>query len=138
MKAVPLTVEHALALAPHLGPVDRAEILLTHPNLETWARSRAAGSAWALMKEGAVIAAGGVLTEAENEGVLWMAGREDWARRHIRHAMRIFDVIKGFGGYAALRCSCVEQNQVARRFARRLGFDELGTENGFVHYGMAT
>lgn len=133
-----LTLEHARSIAPHLGPVDRAEILLAYPDLDAWARSRVElGTAWALVDEGEVIAVGGVITTSEKEGVLWMAGREGWARGYLRHAMQVFDVIKGFGGYSGLRIRVVAENHVARHFAKRLGFDEMGTDNGFVHFGMA-
>jgi len=134
-----LTIEQARAIVPHLGTVDRAEIQRAYVDLEAWARSRVElGTGWALVHEDEVIAVGGVITNSTQEGVLWLAGREGWARRHIRHALRVFDVIKGFGGYSVLRCRVVAQNGVARRFAERLGFDEMGTNNGFVHYGMAT
>lgn len=137
---MPLTIEHLLALAPHLGAVDREEILRRQPSLEAWARSRIQpnSTGWALVHGGEVIAAGGVFTIPGREGVLWMVGREGWARRHIRHAMRIFDVIKGFGGYSALRCRCAAENVVARRFAERLGFEQTGAQDGLVHYEMAT
>jgi len=140
MKPEPLTLEHLHALLPHLGARDRAEILRMYPDLEAWARSRIelGGAAWAGVIDGEVIVVGGVITNSAKEGVLWIAGRDGWARRHIRHALRVFDVIKGFGGYTALRCKCVADNLTARRFAERLGFDEIQNEGDLVHYRMAT
>lgn len=135
-----LTLEMARSLIPHLAARDRAEIALNYPDLEEWARSRIElpGVAWAIVKGEDVIAVGGVVTNSAKEGCLWMAGREGWARRHIRHALRVFDVIKGFGGYPALRCKCAADNQTARAFAERIGFEKMWIENGLVHYGMAT
>lgn len=133
-----LTADHLNAILPHLGPTDRAEIQRAYPDLALWAISRVEhGTAWALVHREEVVAVGGVITNPSKEGVLWLAGREGWARRHVRHALRVFDVIKGFGGYPALRCRVVEENGIARRFAQRLGFHETGTHNGLVHYGMA-
>ena len=111
-----------------------------YPDLEAWARSRIelGGAAWAGVERGDVIAVGGVFSNSAKEGVLWMAGRDGTGRRYVRHALRIFDAIKGFGGYSALRCRCVAENTVARRFAERLGFEETGAQDGLVHYGMAT
>lgn len=133
-----LTLELARALVPHLGSRDRAEILRAYPDLERWAASRVERScvAWALVVSGEVVAIGGVITSA-GEGHLWVAGREGWARRYIRHALRVFDVIKGFGGYAGLRCKCYADNPIACSFAERLGFERRGLDGGIVHYGMA-
>ncbi len=137
MKVVQLTLEHALALVPVLGARDREEIGIHYADLNAWARSRVElGVAWALVDGEEVIAAGGVITNA-GAGVLWLAGREGWARRHIRHALRVFDVIKGFGGYSALRCRCAMENRVACAFAERLGFEKTGTDGGLVTYRMA-
>lgn len=134
-----LTIEQARAIVPHLAATDREEIQRAYPDLEAWARSRAElGTGWAIVHRGEVVAVGGVITNSAKEGVLWLAGREGWARRHVKHALRVFDVIKGFGGYSALRCRVVAENSVARRFAEHLGFDQMWTDNGFVHYGMAT
>lgn len=139
MMAVRLRPDHVVALLPHLGARDRAEILRVFPTLEKWAVSRFdLGAAWALVSGDEVIAIGGVVTGKDAEGVLWMAGREGWARRHIRHALRVFDVIKGFGGYAVLRCRCAVDNAVSRRFAERLGFEQIEGDSDFVTYGMAT
>ncbi len=135
-----LTLEHLREIAANLAARDREEILRMYPDLDAWVQSRMwlGGSAWALVDKGTVYAVGGVLTGSKNEGVLWLAGREGWGRRYIRHALRIFDAIKGFGGYRGLRCRCAADNKVARRFAEYLGFEETGLKDGLVHYGMAT
>lgn len=136
MKVVQLTLEHALALVPVLGARDREEIGIHYADLNDWARSRVGlGVAWALIDGEEVIAAGGVIGNA-GAGVLWIAGRDGWARRHIRHALRVFDVIKGFGGYSALRCRCLVENRVACAFAERLGFEKTSTDGVLVNFGM--
>lgn len=132
-----LTVDLARALIPHLGERDRAEIMRRYPDLERWARSRFELSAigLALLRNDDVLAIGGMIFEGET-GVLWMAGREGWTR-HVKHAIRVFREIRGSGIVKRLECRVCADNPRAQDFARRLGFTPLGTDGGFVSYGMA-
>jgi RimJ/RimL family protein N-acetyltransferase len=131
-----LTVPMAISLLPHLAARDRAEVMRTHPDLEQWARERCAlpGNAWALVKDDQVLAIGGVVHRG-GVGTIWLAGRAGWTR-HVKHALRVWREILAVG-FNRLECKACADNQRARRFAERVGFQMLYVKNGFVHYGMA-
>lgn len=131
-----LTLPMALELAANLDARDRAEISLAYSDLERWAHDRCTlpGIAWALIQGGQVILAGGVVSNA-CKGTLWMAGREGW-RRHAKHAVRIWRAIRAAGVYERFECQCAEDNDIAQRFAERMGFERLGARAGLVNYGV--
>lgn len=134
----PLTVQMALELAEHLGEQDRAEALQAYPDLDAWARSRCAlpGCAWALVVDGQVMAAGGVVSKDADTGTLWLAGRQGWATRYVIHAVRIWREILRSGLYRRFECECSAARPIAQQFAERMGFKRLEQRDGFVYYGV--
>lgn len=132
-----LTLPMALELAANLDNRDRMEILRVYPDLDRWALERCTlpGNAWALIEEGQVMVAGGIVDQG-TKGTLWLAGRTGW-RRRVKHAVRIWRAIRESRLYQRLECQCTEDNPVAQRFAERLGFQREGVRNGLVDFGMA-
>lgn len=132
-----LTLPMALELAANLDTLDRAEIGIVYSDLDRWALDRCTlpGMAWALMEDGQVILAGGVVSNA-SKGTLWMAGRPGW-RRHAKHAVRIWRAIRAAGAYERFECRCAEDNHTAQRFVERMGFERLGARAGLVSYGVS-
>jgi hypothetical protein len=61
-----LTLPMALELAANLGARDRMEILRAYPDLDSWALDRCTlpGNAWALIEDGQVMLAGGIVDKA--------------------------------------------------------------------------
>jgi hypothetical protein len=131
-----LTLPMALELAEHLDNRDRIEILRAYPDLERWALDRCTlpGMAWALLEDGAVVLAGGVVTNGLN-GTLWLAGRPGW-RKSIKHPLRIWRAIRESRFCERFECQCAEDNPIAQHFAQCIGFTPEGTRAGVVHYGM--
>jgi hypothetical protein len=113
-----LTLPMALELAANLGARDRMEILRMYPDLDRWALERCTlpGNAWALIEDGQVIVAGGIVDQG-TKGTLWLAGRTGW-RRSVKHAVRIWRAIRESGLYRALRVP-VRRGQPGRAALRR-------------------
>ncbi len=134
----PLTLDMARELAANLGAADREEALRVYPDLDAWAQSRCAlpGAAWALVVDGQVIAAGGVVSKDLETGVLWLAGREGWAWPHAIHAVRIWKDVMASGLYRRFECECAVGRNAAIEFAERLGLKRVFEKDGFVHYGV--
>lgn len=132
-----LTLPMALELAANLGARDRMEILRMYPDLDRWALERCTlpGNAWALIEDGQVIAAGGIVDQGA-KGTLWLAGRTGW-RRSVKHAVRIWRAIRDSGLYQRFECQCAEDNSVAQRFAERMGFEREAVRNGLIEFRMA-
>jgi len=132
----PLTLDMARALAASLCTLDREEALRVYPDLEAWARARCElpGTAWGLVIDGQVLAAGGVVSKDADTGTLWLAGREGWAMPYVIHAVRIWREVMASGMYKRFECECAVGRAVARRFAERMGFKEMSIKDGLVKY----
>jgi len=132
----PLTLPMARELAGNLGVLDRAEALRAYPDLQAWAQSRCSlpGAAWGLVIDGEVIAGGGVVSKDAETGVLWLAGREGWAKKYVIHAVRIWHEVMASGLYRRFECECAVDREAAIKFAERMGLQLLFERDGFVHY----
>lgn len=137
-KPVPLTIDLARNLAANLCDADRTEALTVYADLDAWAQSRCdlPGAAWALVADGQVIVAGGVVSKSEDTGVLWLAGREGWAWPYVIHAVRIWKDVMASGLYRRFECECAVGRAQAIEFAERMGLRRLYEKGGFVHYGV--
>jgi len=135
----PLTLDMALELSASLCAQDLEEALHAYPSLERWAKSRCElpGTAWGLVIDGQVIAAGGVVSKDGETGTLWLAGREGWAMPYVIHAVRIWREVMASGLYKRFECECAVGREAAIQFAERMGFRRLREENGFFYYGVA-
>lgn len=133
---VPLTLEHTYDIAGRVCAPHRADILQSYESVRAWAQTivKKPGTAWALVAERPMLA-GGVLTDEQDVGVLWMAGAEGW-QRHAKHAIRICRAILTSGTYRSYECEVHEADQPSRRFAERLGFREIRTRDHLVLYGV--
>jgi hypothetical protein len=108
-----LTLPMALELAANLDARDRRDPA-RYPDLERWAIDRCTlpGVAWALLKDGQVMLACGVVSSGAT-AMLWLAGREGW-RRYIKHPLRIWRAVLEAGAFERFECQCAEDNATPR------------------------
>lgn len=127
----------ALGIVPRLCARHREELLRTHPDLNAWARERAAlpGPQWALEMDGQVMAIGGVIDKGDT-GYLWLAGAIGW-EQHVVAIVKGVRTLHEAALFKSLTCQVYADNPDAQRFAEYLGFRRTGVEGSFVNYGMA-
>jgi RimJ/RimL family protein N-acetyltransferase len=134
-----MTLEHILALLPRIRACDAYEILAAsrYRTLEDWARSRLdiPGCAFSALEGDVVQACGGVLEgPVAGIGALWLVGSER-LQSVAKHVLRVWRAIRDHGGFRRLECKCYAANDVANRFALRLGFTFEGTLRGYTLEG---
>ncbi len=135
-----MRLEHILSMLPRIRARDAHEILSAtrYRTLEDWARSRLdiPGCAFAALDEaGEVQACGGVLEGAvDGIGAVWLVGTEQLGRV-AKHVLRVWRAIFEVGGFRRLECKCFAANEIANRFATRLGFVYEGTLCGYTREG---
>lgn len=134
----------ALGIVPRLCARHREELLRTHPDLNAWARERAAlpGPQWALNAHstdldlhGTVVAIGGLIDKGDT-GYLWFAGAMGW-EKHVVAIVKGVRSLHEAALFQSLTCQVYADNPDAQRFAEYLGFRRTGVEGSFVNYGMA-
>lgn len=122
-------------LIPNLASRDAREILMLHESLESWARTRFFGSAWAMVRGDEVLGAGGVMSLNEDTGVLWLAGTEHWTG-YAMHVVRAWRAILSMRLYKRYEAQCHVDNPAARRFVEHFAFKPIYESNGWIHYRM--
>lgn len=134
-----MTASHLISLMPRLRARDVYELrgLMREGTLDEFAarRSIASGLSWTLMVNGLPVWCGGVLDGVSRGiGAFWLLGA-DGCERYAKHLMRVWRVILDHGGYRRLECKCYADNELANRFARRIGFELEGTLRAYTLRG---
>ncbi|TAK84367.1 MAG: hypothetical protein EPO20_14870 [Betaproteobacteria bacterium] len=135
---MPLTVLHLLSLIPFLRARDRHEItgLRGSDDLTGWAFECAMSDVgYACVTDGwKVQFVTGVARAPTNVGTLWFAARDGW-ERYVKHALVFFREVRRHLGYQRLEMLVYEDNQIARRFAEKLGLTCEGTLRSYTARG---
>lgn len=123
-------------LIPNLAARDAREILMLHKSIEDWARTRFKdGSAWAMVRGGDVLGAGGVMSLKGDTGVLWLAGTEHWTG-YAMHVVRAWRAILSMRLYRRYEAQCRFDNLAARRFVEHFAFKPIYESKGWIHYRL--